>query len=205
VQTVNLDRKHYILIALALGVLASWGSREVYHSWQLKDLTTAKTTAEDKATKAEARATQLETQAKTESSQATEHGRKRTETHLPNGTVQITDVEFDRTLDQVKAEVTQKLTEQYEAKLTEQRQVVTNLSHEINELQVDIRRSAPRWAAMLDYEPWATPTQQLHLGGGINLGAWTVGVGAAPAAIPVALGTGDWSSTRPRVGATLRF
>ncbi len=164
---MTLDWKHYTIAALLLGTLATWGAREKTHAHQLLEETTAKTAAETRATTAEARITTIEQQTKAELSKAYERGRKRTETRLPDGTVTITDEEMERSLETAKEEARQSVREEYEAKLTQASTAINNLSHRINELEVEKIHNAPRWAAsagwMGDY----------YAGAGMNLGGIT--------------------------------
>lgn len=178
----NLDWKHYSLIALALAVLAAWGSRE--HTW-------TKTTEQYQTE--QTRLTKSLAQLRTEN-ESLQRSTEEVETTEPmvikvNGKDQVVMVtrKTSKTIETAMRTATEQLNS-----LTTQ---VTDLKVKLSLKETEVTKSAPRWYAGLDWQPLqgqgpSAFSPQL----GINIGTLTI-----YAAHPLAL------EFAPHVGVGLRF
>lgn len=170
---MKLEKKHYIMAALVLGVLATWGSRERSWSKQVEALTLSESRATAVATTATAKVQSLELQLHTEVAKAYERGRRTSKETLPNGTVRETTEDFERSSELAKAELAIKQLDSYKSELATAQTAVTSLSHRVNELEVEVVKSAPMWNVVAG---WEVLGGGYYAGGGMNLGALSVSV-----------------------------
>lgn len=161
----------YVILALALGILSVYVSRET----SLKE---ENTQLKSELTGATEQLTSMETQYRSMEDQV----RKSQETHK---TVVIkTAVDGSKT--EQWEEVTKNMEDSYHNVIQHQQEIITQLEQKVSELQsahngekVEIVRNAPKFALLAEYHyDGLTWIDRLRVGAGLNLGAWTVGATA---------------------------
>lgn len=172
---MNLDKKHYLMLALVLGLLATLGSIRVSYRKQIEQLTTEKKTLSDSLA-----IQRTENSAMTKDAETAEEVRP---IQMPNGQIAYITTRTSKTVETVMRQATEQMAQ---------------LRTQVSELQVKLSsktdvvvKAAPFWNVVAAWEPIG---QAYYAGGGINLGPISVTVEN-----PVAL------ELRPRLAAMILF
>ena len=176
---MNLDNKHYVMIALLLTALASLASIKVTYSKKVEQLTNEKKTLSDSLAIQRSETESLKKESET--SEIIEP------VVLPNGQTAYVTRRTSKTIEQSMRQSTEQI-----AKLTQQ---ITDLTVKLQSKTDVTVKPAPFWnvvasSSVLDY----SNVSQMQLGGGINIGALSLAL-----TNPLSL------TLQPRLQAGLRF
>lgn len=174
------------LAVLLLGVLSAFASRESSHKAERESWSKQRSEMERSINESSQERLTLTSQLKKSLSM-----KKRTvPVMLPNGTIAYVTEESSESVE----EAVSSLRHEMDTKLAESQRQLTELESKLKEKQEDTTRSAPRWAALAEWEPLGSSPASVSLGAGMNLGSFTLGV-----LNPLTL------EFRPRAHLALRF
>jgi hypothetical protein len=195
--------KKYLIggAVLVLALLASFGARE--RSWikEVSEVRKSLETEREISASLKTEKSTLETALK----KTERRVKKRVPVQMPDGSIAYAEEEIAETFE----EATSSLKRDFEAKLATERQRSASLEATLKSKEIEVVRSAPRWALLTGFDLLApTRLDRARVGGGMNFGPLTAGLTLAPGGFVGA----DFSklpalgdALRPLVEVDLRF